>query len=112
MSSHSRTHRMDESGARVRLANTIVDLVEVNTAGLVVWVSYPLPQPSEWPFVLEFPGAPGAHALGRVVRCEAADSVLRVSALEGHYLLALTFVDPSVDLQSAIARMSGAKTEM
>jgi hypothetical protein len=110
MFSRSKHRHVDVSGIRLHLANAFVDLVELSEAGVVVWVSYPLPPLSEWPLVLEFPGGGAVRVAGRVLLSEEAAAVIPSAALEGHYLLALAFVDPPEELQRKIARMSGAGT--
>lgn len=112
MPSRPRPRRLALSGARVQLANTVTDVVDVSQTGVLVRVGYELRPGSEWPLVLDLPGTAPVRVAGRVVRCEPSDVALPGgAALRGHYLLALTFVNPSPEAQTVLDQMCGAATE-
>ena len=68
-----RPRRVALLGARVQLANTIADLVNVSRTGVLIRVSYELRANSEWPLVLELPATAPVRVTGRVARCESTD---------------------------------------
>jgi PilZ domain len=89
--------------ARVQLANTVVDAVNVSPTGILVRVMYELPAGSEWPLLLEWPSMASMPLQGRVVRCERAHTWLPGgSVLQNHYEIALTFVDLSPAVQAML----------
>ena len=99
-------------GARAKLANAVADVVDVSQTGVLIRVSDELRPGSEWPLVLESPSAAPAQVTGRVVRCEpVAVSLPAGAVLEGHYLLALTFVDPSTEAQAVLDQVCGTSVE-
>ena len=103
MADHPRPRRVAPLGARVHLANTVTDVVDVSWTGVRIRVSYELRPGSEWPLVLELPSVAPVRVTGRVVRCEPVAVALPAgTVLEGHYLLALTFVDPSTEAQAVL----------
>jgi CheY-like chemotaxis protein len=98
-----RPPRVSMLRARVQLANTVVDVVNVSSTGMLVRVMYELPAGSEWPLLLEWPSMASMRLQGRVVRCERADTWLPgASVLQNHYEIALTFVDPSPAVQAIL----------
>lgn len=112
MPDHPRPRRVAPIGARVQLAHTVTDVVDVSETGVLIRVSYELRPGSEWPLVLELPSAAPVQMTGRVVRCEpVAISLPAGAVLEGQYLLALTFVDPSREAQAVLDRACGTSVE-
>ena len=112
MPHHPRPDRVAPIGARARLAHTVSDVVDVSGTGVLIRMSHGLPAGSEWPLVLELPPAAPVRVTGRVVRCEPVAVSLPAGALlEGHYLLALTFVDPSTQAQAVLDQVCGASVE-
>ena len=107
-----RPRRVALLGARVQLAITIADVVDVSRTGVRIRVSHKWRAGSEWPLVLELPSAAPVQVTGRVVRCEpVAVSLPAGAVLEGHYLLALTFVDPSREAQAVLDQVCGTRVE-
>lgn len=108
-----RPPRISTLRARVQLANTVVDVVNVSPTGLLVRVMYELPAGSEWPLLLEWPSRASVPLRGRVVRCERADIWLPDgSVLQNHYEIALTFIDLSPAVQvilDDVCRRSGGE---
>ena len=99
-------------GGRVQLAHTVTDMLDVSRTGVLIRVSDELRPGSEWPLVLEVPSAAPVQVIGRVVRCEpVAVSLPAGAVLEGHYLLALTFVDPSTEAQAVLDQVCGTGVE-
>ena len=112
MPHHPRPRRVAPIGARAQLAHTVTDVVDVSGTGVLIRVSYELRPGSEWPLVLELPSAAPVQVTGRVVRCEpVAVSLPAGAVLEGHYLLALTFVDPSTEAQAVLDQVCGTDAE-
>jgi len=98
-----RPPRVSMLRARVQLANTVVDAVNVSPTGMLVRVTYELPAGSEWPLLLEWPSMASMPLHGRVVRCERADIWLPGGlVLQNHYEIALTFVDLSPAVQAIL----------
>ncbi|MBI4485477.1 MAG: PilZ domain-containing protein [Acidobacteria bacterium] len=107
-----RPRRVAPIGARVQLAHTVTDVVDVSGTGVLIRVGYKLRPGSEWPLVLELPSAAPVQVTGRVVRCEPiAVSLPAGAVLAGHYLLALRFVDPSTEAQAVLAQVCGTSVE-
>lgn len=107
-----RPRRVALLGARVQLANTIADLVDVSRIGVLIRASYELRAGSEWPLVLELPAAAPVRVTGRVERCEPADVSLPDGAVvQKKYLLAFTFVDLSPEAAAVLAQVCGTAAE-
>lgn len=112
MPRHPRPRRVAPIGARVQLAHTVADVVDVSQTGVLIRVSDELRPGSEWPLVLELPSAVPVQVTGRVVRCEpVAVSLPAGAVLEGHYQLALTFVDPSTEAEAVLDQVCGTSVE-
>ena len=67
-----RPRRVALLGARVQLAQTLTDVVDVSETGVRIRVSYELRTGSEWPWprVLELPSVAPVQVIGPVVRCD------------------------------------------
>ena len=91
-----RPPRVSTLRARVQLANTEAEFVNVSRSGVLVRVSYELHPGSEWPLLLEWPAMAPVPFHGRVVRCERTDAWLAGgSVLQNHYEIAMMFIDLS-----------------
>jgi hypothetical protein len=110
MPSPPRPRRVAVPGARVHLANTFTDLVNVSRTGVVIRVGYELRLASEWPLMLELSGH-AVRVTGRVVRCEPVDSLPSGAMLTTDYALALTFVNASPEAQTALDELCGTARE-
>ena len=103
MDQYSRPRRVILVGARVQLANTVADVVNVSQTGVLVRAGRQLSVGSEWPLTLEVPGAPPVPLKGRVVRCDTAHvSIPDGSILRSRYDVAFQFVDRSADAQTIL----------
>jgi len=107
-----RARRVALLGARVQLAITIADVVDVSRTGVRIRASYEWRAGSEWPLVLELPAAAPVRLTGRVARCEPADASLPDGAVvQNQYLLAFTFVDLSTEAAAVLDRVCGTAAE-
>jgi len=107
-----RARRVALLGARVQLAITIADVVDVSRTGVRIRASYEWRAGSEWPLVLELPAAAPVRLTGRVARCEPADVSFRNGAVvQKQYLLAFTFVDLSTDAAAVLDQVCGTAAE-
>jgi hypothetical protein len=112
-----RSRRVALLGARVQLAITIADVVNVSRTGVRIGASHEWRAGSEWPLVLELPAAAPMRVIGRVARCEPADvSLPKGGVVQNRYQLAFTFVDLSteaaavLDLVCSTAAETGERT--
>ena len=111
MSRRPRPRRVAIAGARVQVASTVADLMNVSRTAVLLRLGSALRPGSEWPLVLELPEAP-VRLVGRVVRCEPMEvSLPGGTALHGQYALALTFVNPSPEAQTALDQICGTAVE-
>ena len=102
-----RPRRVALLGARLQLAITIADVVDVSRTGVRIRASHEWRAGSEWPLVLELPAAAPMRVVGRVARCDPADGSLPNRAVvQNRYQLAFTFVD----LSTEAAAVSGGYT--
>jgi hypothetical protein len=88
MPTRSRSPRVAVPGASVQFANTVADLINLSPTGALIRMSFELRRGGEWPLALTL--ADGRHVWlqGRVTRCRRD---------QGAFLLALSFVSPSVE---------------
>jgi hypothetical protein len=106
-----RPRRIAVLGARMQLADTVVDLLNVSRAGALIRASYELRPDTEWPIVVKLPAAP-VRLTGRVVRCESAEVLLPGgAALQRQYAVAVTFVNPSAEAQAILDQECGPAVE-
>jgi len=75
---HPRPRRVALLGARVQLANTIADVVDVSRTGVRIRASYEWRAGSEWPLGLEWPAALRSHLQARGVSQEELAATLGV----------------------------------
>ena len=102
-STRPRPPRVSTLRARVQLANTVADVVNVSLTGMLVHATCELRAGSEWPLLLECPSMASVPLRGRVVRCERADVWLPGgSVLQNHYEIALAFIDLSPAVQGIL----------
>jgi len=107
-----RARRVALLGARVQLAITIADVVDVRRTGVRIRASYEWRAGTEWPLVLELPAAGPVRLTGRVARCEPADVSLPDGAVvQNQCLLAFTFVDLSTEAAAVLDQMCGTAAE-
>ena len=112
MVSRPRSRRVALLGARVQLAITIADVVDVSRTGVRIRASSEWRAGSEWPIVLQLPTAAPVRLTGRVARCEPADVSLPNGAMvQKQYLLAFTFVDLSTEAAAVLDQMRGTAAE-
>jgi hypothetical protein len=80
-----RPRRVAIRGARVPLANTLADLVNVSRTGVLMQVGYELPPGSEWPLTLAVPtrpwNSPAGSCCASRLRSRPGDGLLTLLAL-------------------------------
>lgn len=107
-----RPRRVAPLGARVQLANTIADLVDVSRTGVLIRASYELRAGSEWPLILELPAAGPVRVTGRVERCEPTGvSLPDGGVVQNQHLLAFTFVDLSTEALAVLSQVCDTAAE-
>ena len=107
-----RPRRVALLGARVQIAITIADVVDVSRTGVRIRASHEWRTGSEWPLVLDLPVAAPMRVIGRVVRCEPADvSLPNGTVMQNQYQLAFTFVDLSTEAAAVLDQVCGTAAE-
>ena len=65
-----RPPRIAVTGAHMRFANTVADVVNVSPTGALIRLGFKPRLGGEWPLVLDLPAAGQVWLNGRVVRCQ------------------------------------------
>jgi len=105
-----RPPRIAVTGAHMRFANTLADVVNVSPTGALIRLGFKPRLGGEWPLVLDLPAAGQVWLNGRVVRCQQKPSGRTALARSNEYLLGLAFVQPSEGAQVVLAQLCGAPT--
>ena len=108
---HPRSRRVALLGARVQLAITIADVVDVSRTGVRIRASHEWRAGCEWPLVLELPAEAPMRVIGRVARCEPDGSLPNGAVVQNQYQLAFTFVDLSTVAAGVLDRVCGMAVE-
>lgn len=106
MFQHPRAHRVTISGARVLLADTIANLINVSRTGALIRAGRELMPGSNWPLTLQL-NARAVQLTGRIVRLEPAPVSVADGALCRQFAIALAFVEPSTTARSVLAAVCG-----
>jgi CheY-like chemotaxis protein len=103
-----RSVRVRIPGVRVRLANSVADLVNLSESGVLVHAVAEVPVGSSWPLALELPSAT-LRLSGRVVSCTLHEGVSPDDAApRTPYAVALAFVEPSAAARDELQRVCRA----
>lgn len=103
-----RLPRIAVTGAYMRVANTVADVVNVSPTGALVRLDFKPRLGGEWPLVLDLPAAGQVWLNGRVVRCQPDPSGRGTLPRSNEYLLGLAFVEPSEGAQAVLDELCGA----
>ena len=101
MLEHPRAQRVTISGARVLLANTIANLINVSRTGALIRAGRELLPGSHWPLTLQLHARP-VQLTGRVVRLEPTQVKLGDGALRRQFAIAFAFIEPSTTAQTVL----------
>ena len=108
MPNRPRPRRVAISGARMRFANTVADLMNVSRTGALIRLNYRLRTGGEWPMVLELPRGRAVWLNGHVVRCDRVGVRPPGRGEPGNqYMLGLSFVEPSHEALAVLDTVCG-----
>lgn len=107
-----RPPRIAVSGAHMRFASTVADVVNVSPTGALVRLRFKPRLGGEWPLVLDLPTAGHLWLNGRVVGCHQDSSGRGTLPRSTEYLLGLAFIQPSEGAQAVLDHLCGAPTPL